>query len=139
MRKDRRYTVTKEGTGASRPQWVARFCGEWLGCSYERAGVARIIARHQSRQPIDRFAFALFRTAGRFVPFSYRVEIYFAGEIWRPETLLDELASYRDGFNFHGFDWRAVRRDALAFAERKTAELEQLAALRAQCLARVRP
>jgi len=30
---DSRYTVGKEWTGHEAPQFVARFCGEWIGAS----------------------------------------------------------------------------------------------------------
>jgi len=28
---DKRYTVEREWCGESKPMWVARFCGDWLG------------------------------------------------------------------------------------------------------------
>jgi hypothetical protein len=30
---DSRYTITREFTGAPRVQFVARFCGDWIGSS----------------------------------------------------------------------------------------------------------
>ena len=30
---DDRYSIQQEYTGAAKPQWVARFCGEWIGAS----------------------------------------------------------------------------------------------------------
>lgn len=30
---DDRYSIQQEYTGAATPQWVARFCGEWIGAS----------------------------------------------------------------------------------------------------------
>lgn len=37
---DGRYTVTLEHAGAPQPQWVARFCGEWLGARHTESGAA---------------------------------------------------------------------------------------------------
>ena len=30
LKDDRRYTITKEWTGKDRPQYVIRFCNEWV-------------------------------------------------------------------------------------------------------------
>ena len=30
IKKDRRYTITKEWTGKAKPQYVIRFCHEWI-------------------------------------------------------------------------------------------------------------
>ena len=30
IKKDRRYTITKEYTGKAKPQYVIRFCNEWI-------------------------------------------------------------------------------------------------------------
>ncbi len=43
MKADSRYTVAREFTGAPRPQYVTRFCGEWIGASATRKD-ARILA-----------------------------------------------------------------------------------------------
>lgn len=33
---DRRYTVQREWCGHIRPQWVARFCDQWIGAAPTR-------------------------------------------------------------------------------------------------------
>lgn len=35
---DNRYTVTKEYCGQPKPQWVARFCGDWIGRDESKPG-----------------------------------------------------------------------------------------------------
>ena len=48
---DARWTITKEWCGRTRPQFVARFCGDWLGCRETRIDAQGIIdadfAAHQ--------------------------------------------------------------------------------------------
>ena len=59
IEKDSRYTVTREWTGKEKPQFVVRFCGDWLdsrstypaavlravGCKAERDGA--LVFTHQ--------------------------------------------------------------------------------------------
>jgi len=48
--RDRRYTVTIEYCGYATPRFVARFCGDWLGCSISRASAALMcVGYHQRR------------------------------------------------------------------------------------------
>jgi hypothetical protein len=50
-RRDRRYAVAREYCGHRTPQWVARFCGDWIGCAQHRpAAVSKALAHHQLRQ-----------------------------------------------------------------------------------------
>lgn len=50
---DRRYAIAREYCGYKAPQWVARFCGDWLGCAPNRpaaiaAARAHQVARHHA-------------------------------------------------------------------------------------------
>lgn len=38
MQNDRRYTIRQEYCGHVTPQWVARFCGDWIGSHETREG-----------------------------------------------------------------------------------------------------
>jgi len=51
---DSRYSVRLEWCGRATQQWVARFCGDWLGCDSTRSG-AEEIARLYER---DRWSMA---------------------------------------------------------------------------------
>lgn len=42
IRSDSRWTVTKEWSGRAKPQYVVRFCGEWVD---SRAGYLAAVAR----------------------------------------------------------------------------------------------
>lgn len=44
---DRRYSITREYCGYRKPQWVARFCGDWLGCAPGRRGAIATARSHQ--------------------------------------------------------------------------------------------
>ena len=50
IRNDRRYTLRQEYTGhiSAKPQWVARFCGEWIGSSSFRASAAMLAVGHDA-------------------------------------------------------------------------------------------
>lgn len=48
--KDRRYTLTREFTGSPYPMWVARFCGEWLGCDRSKVEAGELITDHRDRR-----------------------------------------------------------------------------------------
>lgn len=49
-RKDRRYTITREFCGYSKPQWVVRFCGDWIGRAAQRTDALSIaLGHHNSR------------------------------------------------------------------------------------------
>lgn len=43
MKLDRRYTIARESTGRAKPQYVARFEGEWIGSSSTRAGASKLV------------------------------------------------------------------------------------------------
>lgn len=44
---DRRYTVAKEFAGQAKPQFVARFCGEWIGAAGREAGAWLLAGTHK--------------------------------------------------------------------------------------------
>lgn len=51
MKPDNRYTITREYCGHPEPRYIARFCGEWLGQSYNKSDAERIAAEHaEARQ-----------------------------------------------------------------------------------------
>lgn len=51
MKPDNRYTITREYCGHPEPRYIARFCGEWLGQSYNKSDAERIAADHaEARQ-----------------------------------------------------------------------------------------
>jgi hypothetical protein len=43
---DERYSVRVEGTGHATKTWVARFCGEWLGCCATKARAEKLAREH---------------------------------------------------------------------------------------------
>lgn len=45
---DKRYTITKEFTGKAEPQWVARFCDEWIGSSPTHTGALMKVCSHKA-------------------------------------------------------------------------------------------
>ena len=50
IRNDRRYTVTHEWAGYERPQWVVRFCDEWIDCrSTYGAAIIRAVGHNAER------------------------------------------------------------------------------------------
>lgn len=44
---DRRYSIRREYCGHATAQWVARFCGAWLGCSSTQMGAVELASVHQ--------------------------------------------------------------------------------------------
>lgn len=46
---DARYSVTLEWCGQSRPMWIARFCGDWLGKAACRSAALAICQAHYDR------------------------------------------------------------------------------------------
>ena len=50
--RDRRYSVQIEYCGRQNPQWVARFCGDWLGSAPwgHYADAVRICLEHQTER-----------------------------------------------------------------------------------------
>ncbi len=46
-KRDRRYSVAREYCGCSTPQWVVRFCGDWIGRAGERPDALAIAHIHQ--------------------------------------------------------------------------------------------
>lgn len=49
VRRDRRYTVARECAGHLKPVWVARFCGEWIGCSMFRGSAYMLAVGHHAK------------------------------------------------------------------------------------------
>jgi hypothetical protein len=48
---DTRYSVEKEFTGRAKPQFVARFCGEFIGSSgFYNSAVVRCIGHNSARK-----------------------------------------------------------------------------------------
>lgn len=47
---DSRYTIDKEFTGAPKPQFVARFCGDWIGASAFYSSALALLAGEQARR-----------------------------------------------------------------------------------------
>lgn len=45
-RTDQRYTVTLENTGRCRPQFVARFCGDWIGAAAIKSDAETLACDH---------------------------------------------------------------------------------------------
>lgn len=49
--KDPRYTITKEWTGKEKPQFVLRFCDEWIcATSFFDSAVVRAVGHKAHRQ-----------------------------------------------------------------------------------------
>lgn len=46
--RDRRYTIKLEYCGYLKPQWVVRFCGDWVGRAPQRPGATDIALAHQA-------------------------------------------------------------------------------------------
>jgi hypothetical protein len=46
-KRDRRYSVAREYCGCSTPQWVVRFCGDWIGRAGKRPDALAIAHTHQ--------------------------------------------------------------------------------------------
>lgn len=44
---DSRYSCIKEYCGYAEPRWVVRFCGQWLGQSFNKPIAQAIIVAHQ--------------------------------------------------------------------------------------------
>ena len=51
---DLRYTVAKEYTGAPRPRYVARFCGEYIGNSSVAGEAWELAQEHYDNHKIDK-------------------------------------------------------------------------------------
>ena len=48
--KDKRYTITREWTGQEKPQFVVRFCGDWVDSrSTIGAATMRAVGYHSER------------------------------------------------------------------------------------------
>jgi hypothetical protein len=47
IKSDERYSLTKEFTGHEKPQWVVRFCGQWVDSSafYSSAVVKAVVTK----------------------------------------------------------------------------------------------
>ena len=44
--RDNRYSIQQEFCGYPQAMWVARFCGEWIGCDVERIGAEQKALNH---------------------------------------------------------------------------------------------
>jgi len=50
IKSDQRWTVTREYTGAATPQFVVRFCGDWVdSCPTYPAAVTRAVVAKATR------------------------------------------------------------------------------------------
>jgi hypothetical protein len=50
VKRDQRYTVTQEFTGRDKPQWVVRFCGDWVASSASKSSaIVRAVGHHRER------------------------------------------------------------------------------------------
>lgn len=49
-RRDRRYSIRREFCGYPKPQWVLRFCDDWVDRAPTRDGALTIALRHQSER-----------------------------------------------------------------------------------------
>ncbi len=47
---DSRYSIDSEFTGAARPQYVARFCGDWIGVRSTYGAALLLLAGEQARR-----------------------------------------------------------------------------------------
>lgn len=45
-RRDKRYTISREYTGAHSVQYVARFCGDWVGCGPNKGAATWLAIEH---------------------------------------------------------------------------------------------
>jgi hypothetical protein len=47
IKSDERYSVAREWTGHKKPQWVVRFCGQWIDSSafYSSAVVKAVVTK----------------------------------------------------------------------------------------------
>ena len=50
---DDRYTVSEEYIGKQKPQWVSRWCGDWLGYSKSARGAWGLCTIHQHARSIS--------------------------------------------------------------------------------------
>lgn len=46
--RDRRYSIAREYCGFKKPQWVVRFCGDWIGRAARRPDALSIALGHQA-------------------------------------------------------------------------------------------
>lgn len=47
---DQRYTITKEWTGKEKPQYVVRFCGEWIAsCQFKSSAITLAVGEKSRR------------------------------------------------------------------------------------------
>lgn len=47
---DKRYTISREWTGREKPDFVARFCEEWIGASASPEGAIRIAIEESAKR-----------------------------------------------------------------------------------------
>jgi len=48
MKLDSHYSIRKEFCGFAKAQWVARFCGDWLGSSPKQSTAKTIASQHRA-------------------------------------------------------------------------------------------
>lgn len=84
---DTRYTVEREHTGADRPHWVARFCGERIGSSISYSSAVAKAAGHDAAR---RGALVVDRSASTHP--QYAVFIRKAGNWTQESTPFDSYA-----------------------------------------------
>ena len=47
---DQRYTITQEWTGKEKPQYVVRFCGEWVASRQFKSSALTLAVGEKSRR-----------------------------------------------------------------------------------------
>jgi plasmid replication initiation protein len=47
---DNRYSAGREFTGRAAPEWVVRFCGEWIGRADSRKAAEEMAAAHAAQR-----------------------------------------------------------------------------------------
>jgi len=50
LARDRRYCIAREFCGYTKPQHVARFCDEWIGCAPTKGRARDLVAAHRARR-----------------------------------------------------------------------------------------
>lgn len=53
--RDRRYSIEREWCGRTKPQWVVRFCGDWVGSRPTKSAAKGLAHQHDMfrREPIE--------------------------------------------------------------------------------------
>jgi hypothetical protein len=116
-KRDGRYSIQIEATGADTPRFVVRFCGERIGDA-TRPHVAQALAVQHSlkRAGGQRYGYVCAPLPTRFCRAGYVALIYDANGRVQPDPMAF------DG-KFYGDDGRTVRAECERFAKRHCAEL----------------